>query len=137
MQLEHRLWLGTPLAQWVKRWTTDLAVPTSILLSRRNHLNRKPGSIAHSLSLSTSNRPDMTEILLKRSPIHPSFTADKDSASSGNGARGCQISRPALHPLRYGAPKLAKITCGNDHEDSGEVRVLNEKMARTTCIREV
>ena len=79
----------------------------------------------------------MTEILLKRSSIHPSFTADKVSASSGNGARDRQISRPALNPLRYGAPTLAKITCGNDHEDAGEVRVLNEKMAQTTCIRGV
>ena len=48
---------------------------------------RKRGSIAHNLSLSTSHRPDMTEILLKRSSIYPSFTADKGSASSGNGAR--------------------------------------------------
>ena len=55
--------------------------------SRRNLLNRKRGSIAHSLSLSTSHRPDMTEILSKRSSIHPSFTADKVSASGGNGAR--------------------------------------------------
>ena len=29
-------------------------------------LDRKRNSIAHSLSLSTSHRPDMTEILLKR-----------------------------------------------------------------------
>ena len=96
------------MAQWVKRWTTDQTVPSSIPLSRRNLLNRKPGSIANSLSLSTSYRPDMTEILLKRSSIHPSFTADKDSASSGNGARDCQISRPALHPLRYGLLGLRK-----------------------------
>ena len=63
--LEHRLRLGAPVAQWVKRWPTDLAVPSSI--PTRGLLNRKWGSIAHSLSLSTSHRPDMTEILLKRS----------------------------------------------------------------------
>ena len=33
---------------------------------RKNLLNRKWGSIAHSISLSTSHCPDMTEILLKR-----------------------------------------------------------------------
>ena len=41
------------MAQWVKRWPTDLAVPSSI------------PSIAHIFSLSISDRPDMTEILLK------------------------------------------------------------------------
>ena len=35
--------------------------------SRRNLLNRKRSSIVDSLSLSTSHRPDMTDILLKRS----------------------------------------------------------------------
>ena len=104
------------MAQWVKRWTTDLAVPSSIP-TRGEIFNRKPGSIAHSLSLSTSHRPDMTEILLKRSSIHPSFTADKVSASSGNGARDRQISRPALHPLRFVAPKLAKIASGKPSEE--------------------
>ena len=34
--------------------------------SRRNLHNHKRGSIAPSLSLSTSHRPDMIEILLKR-----------------------------------------------------------------------
>ena len=28
--LEHRLRLGVPVTQWVKRWPTDLAVPSSI-----------------------------------------------------------------------------------------------------------
>ena len=32
---------------------------------RRNLLNRKRRSIAHSLSLSSAHRPDMTEMLLK------------------------------------------------------------------------
>ena len=80
--LKHRLRLGTPVAQWDKRWPT----------------------IEHTLSLSTSHCPDMTEILLKRSSIHPSFTADKASASSGNGTR-------------YGTPKLAKIICGKPSEE--------------------
>ena len=74
-------------------------------------------TIEQTLSLSTSHRPDMTEILLKRSSTHPSFTADKASASSGNGTRDCQISRPALDLLRYGTPKLAKITCGKPSEE--------------------
>ena len=72
----------------------------------------------------------MTEILLKRSSIYPSFTADKISASSGNGARDRWISRQTLHPLRYGPPKLTKSLAespGNDHEDAGEVMVLNEE----------
>ena len=34
--------------------------------SRRNLLNRKRGSIAHSFSLSSAHRPDMPEIVLKR-----------------------------------------------------------------------
>ena len=38
--------------------------------SRRNLLNLKWSSIAHSLSLSTSHRPDMIEILLKTAS-HP------------------------------------------------------------------
>ena len=28
--LGHRLWQEAPVAQWVKRWPTDLAVPSSI-----------------------------------------------------------------------------------------------------------
>ena len=40
--------------------------------SRRNLLNYKWGSIAHSLSLSSTHRPDMTEILSKRTQTHKS-----------------------------------------------------------------
>ena len=29
--LSFESWLGAPVAQWVKRWPTDLAVPGSIL----------------------------------------------------------------------------------------------------------
>ena len=57
--LKHRLRLEARVAQWDRRWPT----------------------IVHALSLATSHSPDMTEILLKRSCIHPSFTADKASAS--------------------------------------------------------
>ena len=54
-----------PVAQWVKRWPTDLA---DLVDPRcwRNLLNRKRSSTAHSLPLSISHRPDMTEILLKK-----------------------------------------------------------------------
>ena len=55
---------GAPVAQWVKRWPTDLAEFNPH--SRRNLLIRKRSSIAHSLSLSSKHRPDITEILLKR-----------------------------------------------------------------------
>ena len=55
-----------PVAQWVKRWPTDLAVVSSSPARGEDLFNRKRGSIAHSLSLSSAHRPDMTEILLKR-----------------------------------------------------------------------
>ena len=45
--------LGAPVAQWVKRWPTDLTVPSSI-------------ADRGSLLLSSAQRTDMTEILLKR-----------------------------------------------------------------------
>ena len=53
-----------------------------ILRSRvRAPLNRKPGSIAHSLSFSPFHRPNITEILLKKtknrkSSIHPLQSKD-------------------------------------------------------------
>ena len=51
---------GAPVAQWVKRWPTDLAdrVRASLTCTR--------SSIAHSLSIASKHHPDMTEILLKR-----------------------------------------------------------------------
>ena len=55
-----------PAAQWVKRWPTDLAVPSSSPARGEDLFDHKRGSIAHSLSLSPTHRPDMTEILLKR-----------------------------------------------------------------------
>ena len=54
-----------PVPQWIKRWPSDRAIELKPR-SRRNLLYRKRGSIAHSLSLSCAHRPDMTEILLKR-----------------------------------------------------------------------
>ena len=56
--------LGGSVAQWVKRWPTDQALPSSSPVRVENFLNCKQGSIAHSLRLSSAYRPDMTEILL-------------------------------------------------------------------------
>ena len=72
------VWNGASVALWVKRWYTDLAGLGSIPAWDRNLSKRKRSSIAHSLSLSSNHRPDMTKILLKRtynrkSSIHPSI----------------------------------------------------------------
>ena len=56
---------GAPVAQCVKCWPTDLAVLSSIP-ARGEIFSLVNGVPVHSLSLSTSHRPDMTEILLKR-----------------------------------------------------------------------
>ena len=56
---------GAPVVQWVKRWLTDLAVPSSIPARGEFFFNRERSSTTNTFSLSTSNRPDMTEILLK------------------------------------------------------------------------
>ena len=48
-----------PVAQSVKRWPTDLAYRVRSPFEV-NFLNRKRSSIAQSLLLSTSHRPDMT-----------------------------------------------------------------------------
>ena len=47
------------VAQWVKRWPTDLAVPGSnpVRCPKSSH-HRKRSSTAHSLSLSSAHRPD-------------------------------------------------------------------------------
>ena len=55
---------GAPVAQWVKRWPTDLVVLSSITARGEIFLTVN-GVPAHSLSLS-AHRPDMTEILLKK-----------------------------------------------------------------------
>ena len=57
---------GAPVAQWVKRWPTDLAVVISSPAKGEDLFNCKRSFVAHSLSLSSAHRPDMTEILLKR-----------------------------------------------------------------------
>ena len=57
---------GAPVAQWVKRWPADLAVPRSIPALGENLPSCKRSSVAHSLSLLSYHRPDITEILLKR-----------------------------------------------------------------------
>ena len=56
---------GASVVQWVKRWPADLAVPSFEPRSRRSLLKRKRGSTAHSLSLSSAHRPDITKILWK------------------------------------------------------------------------
>ena len=64
--------IHSPVAQWFKRWPTDLEVTGSSPARCGNLSNRKRGSIAHSLSLSPNHRPDMTEILLKGRYNHKS-----------------------------------------------------------------
>ena len=65
------------MAQWVKRWATDLAVPSSIPARGRLF------STVNGVPLHTaSHRPDMSEILLKRTQnckpsIHPSDLSDE------------------------------------------------------------
>ena len=54
--------VGAPVAQWVRRWPTDLAPSgPSSPRSKRNLLNRKQGPLHTAL-----HYPDMTAILLKR-----------------------------------------------------------------------
>ena len=55
-----------PVAQWLNRWPADLVVPGSSHAWGGDLFNRKRGSIAHSFPLYFTDRPDMTEILLKR-----------------------------------------------------------------------
>ena len=58
---------GAPVAQWDKRWLTDLAVPSSNLGLEAKSSQPLTGFFGiHSLSLSTSHRFNMTEMLLKR-----------------------------------------------------------------------
>ena len=57
---------GTPVAQEVKCWPADLAVPDSIPSGGEHISNHKQGSLAHSFLSSPKNCPGMTEILFKR-----------------------------------------------------------------------
>ena len=56
---------GAPVAQWVKCWPTDLADRVQSSLEMKSS---QPQTEFHctSLSLSSKHRPDITEILLKR-----------------------------------------------------------------------
>ena len=56
--------VGASIAQCVKRWPAELVALSLSPSSGRHLLNPKWGSIAQSLSLSPTHRPDMTEILL-------------------------------------------------------------------------
>lgn len=51
---------------WNERWPAHLAVPGLIPASDENLRNRKRGSLAHGISLLPFCRPDLTEILFKR-----------------------------------------------------------------------
>ena len=54
-----------PVAQCANHWPADIGVP-SLTPGGRNLYNHKRGCFAHSLSLTPSYDPDMTEVLLKR-----------------------------------------------------------------------
>ena len=62
------------MAQVVKRWSANLAVPSSIP-GGGSLFNRKQGFIAHSLPLPLFYLLDMTALLLKgrKIPSHPSI----------------------------------------------------------------
>ena len=69
---------GAPVAQWIKRWPSDLAV-LSLSPARGeifSTVNRVLLHTAFHYHQTSAHRPDMTEILLKRtqnrkSSIHP------------------------------------------------------------------
>ena len=69
--------VGAPVAQWVKHWPSDLVVVSLSPAAGGEILSAVNGVSFHSLSLSISHPPDMTEILLKmllnrKSSIHSS-----------------------------------------------------------------
>ena len=78
----------------VNHWTVDLAAP-SLIHGGRNIFNPKWGSIAHSLSLSLSHRPDTTEILFKgrKNASHPSINSNSEAS--------CLVSSNAFHFMRF------------------------------------
>ena len=57
--------IAAPVAQLVQRWPADLAVPGLSPACGGDLFSHKRGVIAHNISLSTAERPDMSEILLK------------------------------------------------------------------------
>ena len=78
----------------VNHWTVDLAAP-SLIHGGRNIFNPKWGSIAQSLSLSLSHRPDTTEILLKgrKNARHPSINSNSEASYL--------VSSNAFHFMRF------------------------------------
>ena len=61
-----RYFVGAPVAQQVRRWPADLENPGSRRAGGGNLFSRKRDSIVHNLSILPTYRPDMTEILFKR-----------------------------------------------------------------------
>ena len=59
------LLFSSPTGKKTKRWPADLPA-LSLIPGDGNLFNRKRVSVAHSFSLPSSLRSDMTEILLKR-----------------------------------------------------------------------
>ena len=110
--LEHRLRLGASVAQWVKRWPTDLAVPSSIPTRGEifSTVNRVP------LHTAFHYQPLIDQIWLKYCwKGHPSI--HRLRLTRFPPLAGMELGRPALHRLRYGAPKLAKFTCRKSCEE--------------------
>ena len=70
------LFIGAPVDQLVKRWTTDLAVSGCGAPQDPKLVQRKRGSISHSLSLSPCHHHEMTENTVEKEVklqvIHPS-----------------------------------------------------------------
>ena len=136
--LEHRLRLGAPVSQWVKSWPTDLAVPSSIP-TRGEIFSTVNGVPLHTafhyqhlivliwLKYCWKGHPSIHRLRLTRFPppagmeLGTAWSADKRFTHCAMGLVSLQKS-------------LAESP-GIDHDDASEVRVLNEKMAQTTCIR--
>ena len=104
--LEHRLRLGAPVAQWVKRWPTDLAVPSSIPTRGKISSTVKGGCKQPFIINLSSSWYDWNTV---EKVIHPSFTADKVSAFSGNRARQTHCA--------MGLISLQKIPCRKPSEE--------------------
>ena len=117
------------MAQWVKRWPTVLAVPSSIptrgeIFSTVNGVSLHIAFHYQPLIVLSIHRFRLTRFLpLAGMELGTARSADKHFTHCAMGLLSLQKS-------------LAESP-GNDHEDAGEVRVLNEKMAQTTCIHAV
>ena len=91
MQIQNCLkyflqFMAAPAAQWIKQWPTDLEDLGSNPACGGTPYNYRLGSIAHSLSLSSSHRPGKTKILLNRCKIisHPSILQVKKTCIHEN-----------------------------------------------------